>query len=176
MLLSTVLPINAEEDLDFNNFPHTIEGPEVNIIKDGELRTFVIEMLSAESKISFPKSSNNRYLVLQFRYQSKFLSFSINLVDSNNVNRTIVASNSRSTVKISKEDASIPLVLSSNTWQIVKIDLEDVLKRCFGTSFVESKFITVEGITRLSKIYFEGEDYSDAQLPKFLRVVGNAII
>ena len=79
-------------------------------------------------------------------------------------------------MKISKNDAAIPLVLSSNSWQIVKIDIEDVLTRCFGTSFVASTSITVEGITRLSKIYFEGEDYSDAQLPKFLRVVGNALI
>ena len=162
--------------MDFSNFPHIVEGPDVNIIKDEELRSYVIEMLRAESRILFPKSSDNRYLVLQFRYQSKFITFQVNVLDSSNVYRTITASNNRSTVKIVKDEAAIPLVLTSNSWQILKIDIEDVLTRCFGTSLVASKSVVVEGITRLSKIYFEGEDYSDAQLPKFLRVVGNAVI
>ena len=83
LLISTVLPINAEEDLDFTNFSHTVEGPDVNIIKDGELRSFVVEMLSNESKITFPTSSENRSLVLQFRHQGKFLSFTLIVMDSN---------------------------------------------------------------------------------------------
>ena len=46
----------------------------------------------------------------------------------------------------------------------------------FTCLFIHTPMHILVGITRLSKVYFEGEDYSDAQLPKFLRTVGNAVV
>ena len=148
LLLSTVMPINPNELLEFDNFPNTVDGAEESVFieKDPELRTRVVLMLHSTSKISFPVSTNNHCLVLQFRYQSRFVSFSLSVIDTMGRGKSVTVTNNRSTVKIDKDEVAIPLVISNDGWQILKIDIDDILLRCFGTRFMSCKAVAVEGM------------------------------
>jgi hypothetical protein len=41
----------------------------------------------------------------------------------------------------------------------------------FGVSCASTLLVSLQGATRVSKIYFQEEPYSDAELPAFLRLV-----
>ena len=132
-------------------------------------------MIPKISKVTFPISSSYRYLVFQFRNLNKFFKINLKVIDGSSKLRNISISNSRSTIYIINNECSIPLIVSSSSWQILKIDIVDILKKAFGVTLNVTTEISIEGVIKISKIYFEDLDYCDAQLPDFLRLVGSMV-
>eukprot|EP01036_Dinobryon_divergens_P037836 gene37836-49576_t len=56
-------------------------------------------------------------------------------------------------------------------WQYLCVDLRDVVKRCFGSTYTTCYEVQVRGPTRVSKIYFQLKHYAEVDLPMFLRVI-----
>jgi hypothetical protein len=172
VMLTPLFPI-SEEAADINNLHFYTSPYNTALIVDNELKTDVIEMSEKTSQISFNVSTKHKYLVLQFKHVQRFFRIEIEAYDVNGRIRRISMENNRSTVYVLDDLCAIPLIVPSPTWQIVKIDVDDILSRCFGTGFKLFKNVLVEGALRVSKIYCENEDYCDAQLPKYLRLLGN---
>ena len=84
--------------------------------------------------------------------------------------RTITISNRRTTIHIHGNQCAVPMELGLG-WQYVNIDLNDIMMRCFGTSVEYVSAIIIHGSTRVGKIYFQDKNYSDAELPKLLRIL-----
>jgi len=171
VFLTPLFP-NSEEPLDINNLPF-YTSPDIGIVIDNELKTDVLEMQEKDSQILFNITSKYKNLVLQFKHVGRFFKIDVEAYDINGRIRKISLQNNRSTVYVIDDDCAIPLVVPSMTWQILKVDVDDIMTRSFGAGFKLFKSVVIEGALKVSKVYCEDQDYCDAQLPKYLRLVGN---
>jgi len=165
-----VLP-PSEEELDFDVLNCQLEG-DVNVISDPDLKRDVIEMNGKFSRISFPLNADLKMLVLHLKC-SKYFSIQIIVQDKSGEYKSIVATNTRSAVRVTKRECMLPIVISIGTWQIIKVDLHDIVRRAFGSEFFRCHDVQVGGGVTLGKLFFEDDSYADAQLPAFLRVAQN---
>jgi len=187
MLGSSILPLlpptaQAAEDYDFDQIDCVPTGPEVNVVDDYELAVNsslggggnglpVVELMGTKSKISFFTNTDLPHLVMHIKTMSRFVIISISLRDEQGKQRVLEMSNAKSTVIVDKSVCSLPLELGEG-WQYLNIDLERLVFNAFGTHFAQCSEITVHGSCRLSKLFFQRQEYSDVELPPFLRVVG----
>jgi hypothetical protein len=156
LLLLPVFPLSGEVELDFDTLDCVPLG-EVNIIDD-------------DSRITFYVQSNYRYLVCYLHACGRFVSMTLTLLDSKGREINLELSNRRSNVLIDKNNVKLPLNVGLG-WQRMCIDLEDIMARCFGTSFASCSEICIAGGPRLAKLFFQGDSYCDPQLPPYLRVL-----
>ena len=163
-----VLP-PSEEELDFDVLNCQPEG-DVNVVNDPDLKKDVLEMNGQYSRINFPVNSDLKMLVFHLKC-TKYFSIQIIVGDKSGDYKSISATNTRSAIRVTKQECLLPIVLKMGTWQIIKLDLADILKRAFGTEFLCCHDVQIGGGITLGKLYFEDDNYADAQLPSFLRVV-----
>lgn len=45
------------------------------------------------------------------------------------------------------------------------------MRNAFNKTYLECKNITISGSCRINKVYFQSKNYSDIELPPFLRVI-----
>ena len=68
----------------------------------------------------------------------------------------------------------IIIKVNDDGWQRMNLDLHDLMSNAFGIAYKSTQQITVFGTCRVSKIYFQSEDYADCELPPFLRLIPEA--
>jgi hypothetical protein len=93
--------------------------------------------------------------------------------DSQKNIRTFILSNRRTTLHIEHNQCQLPFVFGDG-WQIINLDLHDILERCFGTQLISTQEIIIYGSVRIGKIYFQDKLYSDVELPPYLRLMSVA--
>lgn len=160
-----------ELDVDFDQLDAIPSGPEVNIIDDYELQKAGLPVvdIAADSKLTFYTNCTLPQLVIQFWNSNRFMSLSIILVDDKRQKRTFHISNKRSIITVDKNVCSIPIEITEG-WQRVNLDFESLLQNAFGTSFMSCYEIQVCGALKLARLFFQGKDYADNELPSYLRV------
>jgi hypothetical protein len=171
LLLQPVFPVSGDCELDFDTLDCVPLG-EVNIIDDEEYgnNAAVIELSGQDSRITFYAPSNYQYLVCYLNSCGRYVSLTLNMINSEGKEVNIEMSNRRSTVLIDKNSAKIPLNVGAG-WQRMCVDLNDMVYRCFGSKFASCTDISIAGGPRLAKLFFQGHPYHDPQLPPFLRVL-----
>ena len=174
MELTAILPPN-DSIIDFDMLDCMVKGPEISIIEDKELSMTappsVIELIGADSKITFFVDCSRKYLVVNFKSVDRFLPMTLTCVDDTGEVKNIEITNKASFITADRQNCKLPLQIEEG-WQHLCIDLEDLLANAFAATFSSCKEITVCGSCRLSKLYFQSQTYSDVELPKFLRVFG----
>ena len=63
-----------------------------------------------------------------------------------------------------------PLVLSED-WNRLALDLRDIARRAFGATYAAAVSLRIFASCRVSRVFFAAEDYADAELPLYLRVL-----
>ena len=161
----------SEADVDLEQMDGLPSGPEVNIVDDFELDKSGAAVVSVgdASKITFYTNCLLPNLVLHFWSSDRFFSWSVVLVDDKRISRTFTMSNKRSIITVDKNECSLPIE-NGEGWQRVNLDLDSLLRNAFGTSFVACFEVTVSGSCKLARLFFQAKDYSDVELPKYLRV------
>lgn len=104
------------------------------------------------------------------KHLAKFVTLEIEVVDSQSEFRTLLLSSKKSIVSVSGSRVEVPILLGEG-WQLVKVDLEDLVFKAFGTAYLKTVHITINSACRLSKLFMADQVYSDAQLPPHLRVL-----
>ena len=174
MELTAILPPN-ESIIDFDMIDCMVKGPEISIIEDKELSLTnppsVIELIGAESKITFFTDCSRQYLVLNFKSVDRFMTIVLNCIDDTGEMKNITITNKVSFITADRQNCKLPLEVEEG-WQHLCIDLEDLLANAFSATFATCAEVTVCGSCRLSKLYFQSIKYSDVELPKYLRVFG----
>lgn len=175
MELTPVFPPN-EDPIDFENIDCQIIGTEVHMVEDEELNYDlpppVLEIINSNTKIRFYTDSSRPYLVLQFKTMKKFMTLEFLCVDEDGREKVFIASNKTSFITVDGSTCKLPLVVpTQGGWQYCMINLEDLCAEAFGCIFSKCREVTVHGACRLSKIYFQSQQYSDIELPSFLRLV-----
>jgi len=168
--VDSILPLPGDVLLDFGAIDCIIDGPSVDVVTDSETGKDALEVNDGSSA-SFPCQSSYRFLCLHLKNLDKFVHLTIFCQCSSGQIRQVVLTNKRSNVKI-EGAASVfaPIVIGSG-WQYVNVDLDDILLNSFGTHFLCATQVTISGSARVSKLFFQDEEYSDAELPPYLRLV-----
>ena len=104
------------------------------------------------------------------KHLAKFVTLEIEVVDSQSKFRTLLLSSKKSIVSVIGSRVEVPILLGEG-WQLVKVDLEDLVFKAFGTAYLKTVHITINSACRLSKLFMADQVYSDAQLPPHLRVL-----
>jgi hypothetical protein len=177
MEITPIFPPNNEA-IDFDNLDCHIIGNDVSMVEDGELNyefpPSVLELSNQNTKIRFYTDSTRPYLVLQFKTLKKFMSLEFLCIDEDGNEKVFLSSNNTSFITIDGSTCKLPLQTTSNDgWQYCCINLEDLLADAFGAIYYKCREITISGTCRVSKIFFQSKQYSDIELPNFLRVVSN---
>lgn len=165
-----LFPPSENEIEDFDVIDCTPSGPEVSIIDDDELSgKSVIDIVGEDSKITFFSNASYHLLVMHVNSCNRFFSIIINVRDDSGKDRTFQLSNRKSTIMILDDTCKVPMEIGEG-WQRICLSLDNMLSRAFGSKLVLCSSITFGGSCRLAKVFFQAEDYSDPQLPCFLRV------
>lgn len=165
-----LFPISENEIEDFCLIDCTPSGPEVSVIDDEELSgRSIIEIIGEDSKITFHSSSSYKFLVMHVNSKNRFFSVAIAVRDDAGKDRIFHLSNRKSTIMILDSICRVPMEIGEG-WQRICINLDDMLTRSFGSKLVLCSGVTFGGSCRLAKVFFQTQDYSDPQLPPFLRV------
>lgn len=173
-----LLPVLPPDDapLDFDILDCMATGPEINIVEDSELHptdpVAVIELIGADSQVTFYPESQLPYMVVNFKSIERFLTIQVLCVDDSGKRKVIELTNKASFVTVDNEKniCKLPLEVGEG-WQYACIELHELLANAFASSYARCKEVTICGSCRVSKIFFEAKKYADIELPEFLRVV-----
>ena len=165
-----LFPPSENEIENFNTIDCVPCGPEVNIIDDEELSgKSVIDMVGENSSIQFFCCCCHPLIVMHINSGNRFLYVIINVRDNLGKDRVFELMNRRSNISIIGSTCQVPMEIGEG-WQRICISMDDMLSRAFGSKFSSCTSITFGGNCRLAKVFFQGEDYADPQLPSYLRV------
>ena len=173
--LLPVLPPSGD-DFDFDAIDCNPSGPDVTVVDDFELAeksgSPVLEILGEKSQMTFYTSTTLQHMALHIKSVSRFMALKMTILDNSNETREVVFSNKRSVVMVDKNKCYLPLDIGEG-WQYLTIDFERICINAFGTHYVKCTECTVQGSCRLSKLFFQKQEYADVELPEFLRVCIN---
>jgi len=145
------------------------EGNEVQVIDDDELQRPCIDIEGREASLLFHCSTILSNLVIYLKNMDKFCTIEIEIVDDSKQYRSLTLGNHRSMATLTKNAVSMPMELGPD-WQYLFIDLEDLVRRAFGTTYLTTCQVRVWGHCRLYRAYFADRPYADAALPPHLRL------
>lgn len=166
-----LFPLSENEIENFDMIDCVPCGPEVNIIDDEELSgKSVIDMGGENSSITFFCSCSYPLIVMHINSSNRFLYISINVRDNCGKDRVFELMNRRSNISIIDNTCQVPMEMGDG-WQRICMNMDDMVSRAFGSKYLSCTSLIFGGNCRLARVFFQGEDYADPQLPSYLRVV-----
>ena len=180
--LANITPIlpPSEIELDFD-LCHTIaealqvyemqpnSQSQIHIMDDQEVNRPVLE-LTGKANIAFPCRSFSHLLCLYMKATGSFFSITVTVVDDTRVKRIFRVSNHISKVRIVPTHSDIPICPQPG-WQMNQIDLQNFCQKCYGTNYSYVQGVAFEGGMKLYRAFMSEKEYSDAELPPYLRVI-----
>ncbi len=168
--VTPIFPLNEDLDVDFDLLDCVPSG-EVHISEDQELgNSLVVELSGNDSRIVFYTLSNMPFVVIFINACDRYTSLSVVGKDDQGIERFLEFSNKRSSVFIEDNVAKFPMVIEDG-WQRICINLSDMFFKSFGTYYDTVSELTVDGGSRIYKLFLQQELYLDPQLPPFLRIL-----
>ncbi|KAI8064752.1 Cilia/flagella-associated protein 20/WDR90/C3orf67 [Gongronella butleri] len=152
----------------------TSDGAHVQTVKDTMISSNVIELLSrnvATTYITCPPLSQRSlgiklpFLVFLVRnMDDRYMTFEVQIVDDQQETRRLRASNYQLETRVRPEITTMPLRLDPG-WNQMTLDLADLVKRAYGTQYVETTRVTIHANCRLRRVYFTDRLYAEDDLP-----------
>ena len=165
-----VFPLSSDDDIDFDLLDCVPSGSGVNIIDDEELNEkSVIELSGKDSRITFYMSSPYPWFVFHVNSCGRYATINLIVKDDLCAERLIEISSKKSSILVEKKSCKLPMEIGEG-WQRICFDIGDIVNRAFGARFESCLEVTISGGCKFSKIFFQNEQYSDPELPPFLRV------
>lgn len=148
------------------------DGSDVCIVEDGGLGgQAVLELRGPSASVVFRSASVEPYLILYVKSMDSFFSFSIEVVDGDEKYYTLHYSNRRTIIKVHATRCDLPIFIKSRSWQYLKIDIRETLRKAFDTDYFSTVQVSLTSNCRLFKLYFSALDYADLQLPPHLQLL-----
>jgi hypothetical protein len=140
------------------------------VVDDVETGKATVEINGDASYLQFPIHTSFQYLAFQIKNLDRFMKITLQIRDHENQIRAFTLTNKRTTIQVKDNSCHLPIELGLG-WQYFNLDLDDLMRRSFGTNYSHILEIIVFGSTRIGKIYLQDREYSDAELPTFLRLI-----
>lgn len=144
---------------------------EVNVVRDVELDTDVVEILGPRARVAIPCRCELRYLVLHVKDVERHCSVEVRVVDPDRRIRLLEFSTKLSVTRVTQSECRMPLLLEPRAWNYVCLDLEHMTRTAFGVPFSYAKEIALCASMVVGRVFFADRKYEDVELPAFLRVV-----
>lgn len=97
-------------------------------------------------------------------------SFEVQLLDDTGALRRLRASSYQLSARVTPHIGCLPLVLPEAAWCRVTVNLASLVRRAYGTGFVEVTRLLVHASCHVRRIYFADRAYADEQLPPEFRL------
>ena len=65
----------------------------------------------------------------------------------------------------------MPMLLADDDWQLVRLDLQDMCAKAYGTDYESVAQVRIGATCRIAKLYMADDLYSDAEMPPHLRAL-----
>ncbi|ORX59762.1 DUF667-domain-containing protein [Hesseltinella vesiculosa] len=160
--------VKTEQSDDDNVISH------VECVKDTMITSNVLELLSnniASTYITCPPLDQRSlgiklpYLVFLVKnLEDRYVSFEVQLVDDKQQTRRFRASNFQLETRVQPLICTMPLRLEPG-WNQMVLDLADLTKRAYGTSYSETSRVTIHANCRLRRVFFTDRLYSEDDMP-----------
>ncbi|KAI8462831.1 MAG: transcription factor IIB-like protein [Monoraphidium minutum] len=109
------------------------------------------------------------HLTLLVKNMRRYFSFEVHVMDDMNVRRRFRASNYQPITRVKPFICTMPLRLDDG-WNQISLNLTELVKRAYGTNFVEALRIQVHANCRLRRVYFSDRVYGEEELPAEFRL------
>lgn len=148
------------------------DGSDVCITEDAGLGgQAVLELSGPSASVVFRSAAVEPYLILYVKSMDTFFSFSIEVIDGDEKYYTLHYSNRRSIIKVHSTRCELPIFIKCRSWQYLKIDIRDTLRKAFDTDYFSTVQVSLASNCRLFKLYFSARDYADLELPPHLQLL-----
>ncbi|KCV69240.1 hypothetical protein H696_04657 [Fonticula alba] len=162
----------------------THESASVKLTQDALIRSRVLEILTPEgcpsaalvtTSISCPPGPGQSigirlpFLTIQVKNLNRYFSFEVEVEDDQGVVRRFRCSNFNTTTRVKEYICTMPLLLDAG-WNIVKIDLAQMVRCVYGTQFTEVRSITIHPNCLLRRIFFSDKNIPEEDLPADFRL------
>ncbi|ELR21102.1 flagellar associated protein [Acanthamoeba castellanii str. Neff] len=145
----------------------------VKMVRDEDLQSEVVEVMGeniADVYITCPSHPKKTlgiklpYIVLLVKNMHKYFSFEIEALDDKKLKRRFRASNYQTQARVKPYICTMPLRLSEG-WNQVQLNIADLMRKAYGTTFVEISRVQVHANCRLRRIYFAEKPHAEEELP-----------
>ncbi|XP_025203331.1 cilia- and flagella-associated protein 20-like [Melanaphis sacchari] len=111
------------------------------------------------------------FVTLMVKNLNQFFTFEITILDNENIRRRLRVSNYHTSKKLSMFIYTMPICMSEG-WNQLNLNLADIVRHSFKTTYVETVRVQLHANCRLRRIYFSDQPYKDDQLPNVYRMYG----
>jgi hypothetical protein len=150
-----------------------VKNGAIKRVTDPDIQSLVIEITGSNVITTFITCPANArlslgiklpFLLIIVKNLKKFFSFEIEVMDDKHVKRRFRASNFQTTTRVRDMICTMPLRLDDG-WNQISFNLQDFVRRAYGTNYVETIRVTINANCRLRRIYFSDRVYSEDELP-----------
>eukprot|EP00918_Siedleckia_nematoides_P009338 GHVU01020342.1.p1 GENE.GHVU01020342.1~~GHVU01020342.1.p1 ORF type:complete len:237 (-),score=51.84 GHVU01020342.1:877-1587(-) len=147
-------------------------------VTDEDLQSSVIEVVGATTPNTYICCPGNPektlgiklpYFVMVIKNLKKYFSFEVQILDDKKVRRRFRASNFHTTTRVKPFVCSMPMKLDEG-WNQIQFNLQDFVKRAYGSNYIETLRVTIHCCCRLRRVYFCDRLYSEEELPTEFRL------
>ncbi|KAI8089537.1 Cilia/flagella-associated protein 20/WDR90/C3orf67 [Halteromyces radiatus] len=176
--LWTIHTDESSQDKDDSN-DNNQQVSKVERVQDTMISSNVIELVCnnhaiANTYITCPPLGKGRhrttlgiklpYLVFIVKNLDQYVSFEVQVVDDKQQTRRFRCSNYQLETRVKPIITTMPLRLEPG-WNQMVMDLPDLVKRAYATTYLETARVTVHANCRLRRIYFADRLCSEDELP-----------
>lgn len=145
-----------------------------SVIKDRDLGVLVLEFVGRDLQLALPCRTALPILTLHIMDLGKFMDIELALVDHIGALRHVLITNRQSTIRVTTEEASLPLAVTPGTWSMLRLNLAQIMAAAFGKDYAMCSGVVLHSSMRVARAFFSDREYADAELPPFLRVLPDA--
>lgn len=160
----------AEEARYYREQSKTELVSEVILSHAADIGAECVELLGPKVRLEMPCKVRLPCFVIHMKDTGRFCGVEIGLVDASGKTFSLLANNKTSSIRIQNSSCSMPLEIGQG-WNIIRLDLPDIMKRAFGPS-AEYSFcsgVVIHASVAVARCYFESQPLEDFELPEFLR-------
>jgi hypothetical protein len=99
----------------------------------------------------------------------RYFSFEIEVLDDKKFHRRLRASNYQTKARVKPYICTMPLRLGEG-WTLVQLNLPDLLRKAYGTNYLETLRVQVHANCRLRRVFFAEKLHSEDELPPEFRL------
>ncbi|KAL6041767.1 Cilia- and flagella-associated protein 20 [Balamuthia mandrillaris] len=149
------------------------EGGSITFVVDEDIQSKVVQVVAkniSNTYLSCPANPKQAlgiklpFLVFIIKNMNRYFSFEVEVMDDKNFRRRLRASNYQSKARVKPYICTMPLKLADG-WNLIQINLEELTRKAYGSSYVETLRVQMHANCRLRRISFAERLYSEDDLP-----------
>ncbi|KAL7676418.1 hypothetical protein ACOME3_002671 [Neoechinorhynchus agilis] len=155
-----------------------VRGGKIEFVEDSVIDSKVLELTSSSISstfISCPSCSSEGLgiklpiFVMIVKNLDKYFSFEVEIIDDRSVVRHFRANTFQAAQRVKPYICTMPLLMDEG-WNQVQMDLNDLCRRAYNTTYKETKSVMVHANCRLRRAFFAERICAEDEFPTEFRL------